>query len=80
VVLTAAAAYHRVGYGLGLIVAFSLGLATALIAVALLALRARAMVSRQLGSRVAGILPIASAAVIVGFGLFFVVKGLAQVA
>jgi nickel/cobalt transporter (NicO) family protein len=80
VVLTAAAAYHRVGYGLGLIVAFSLGLATALIGVALLALRARALVSRQLGSKVAGILPIASAAVIVGFGLFFVAKGLAQVA
>jgi nickel/cobalt transporter (NicO) family protein len=80
VVLTAAAAYHRVGYGLGLIVAFSLGLATALIAVALVALRARAIVSRQLGSKVAGIVPIASAAVIVGFGLFFVARGLAQVA
>lgn len=80
VVLTAAAAYHRIGYGLGLIVAFSLGLATALIGVALLALRARAAVSRRLGSRLASILPIASAAVIVGFGLFFVAKGLVQVA
>jgi nickel/cobalt transporter (NicO) family protein len=80
VVLTGAIAYHRIGYGLSLIVAFSLGLASALIAIAILALRARSLVSRKLGSRVGGILPIASAAVIMGFGLFFLVRGVGQIA
>ena len=80
VVLTGAIAYHRLGYGLSLIVAFSLGLASALIAIAILALRARSLVSRKLGSRVGGILPIASAAVIMGFGLFFVARGVGQIA
>ena len=79
VVLTGAIAYHRVGYGLGLIVAFSCGLAAALILVAILALRARSIVSRKLGSRAGGLLPILSAAVIVGFGLFFLARGVAQV-
>jgi len=79
VVLTGAIAYHRIAYGLGLIVAFSCGLATALILVAVLALRARSMVSRRLGSKVGGLLPILSAAVIMGFGLFFLARGVAQV-
>ena len=79
VVLTGAIAYHRIGYGLGLLVAFSCGLATALILVAVLALRARSMVSRRLGSKVGGLLPILSAAVIMGFGLFFLARGVAQV-
>jgi len=78
-VLTGAIAYHRIAYGLGLIVAFSCGLATALILVAVLSLRARSMVSRRLGSKVGGLLPILSAAVIMGFGLFFLARGVAQV-
>jgi len=80
VVLTGAIAYHRLGYGLSLIVAFSLGLASALIAIAILALRARSLVSRKLGSRMGGLLPIASAAVIMGFGLFFLARGVGQIA
>jgi nickel/cobalt exporter len=80
VVLTGAIAYHRLGYGLGLIVAFSLGLASALIGIAILALRARSLVSRRLGSRLGGILPITSAAVIMGFGLFFLFRGVGQIA
>ena len=47
--------------------------------VAVLALRARSMVSRRLGSKVGGLLPILSAAVIMGFGLFFLARGVAQV-
>jgi nickel/cobalt exporter len=79
VVLTGAIAYHRLGYGLSLIAAFSAGLATALIGVALVAMRARRLVADRLGTGVASALPIVSAAVIMGFGLFFVVRGVAQV-
>lgn len=79
VVLLGAISAHRVGYGLALIIAFSAGLATALIAIALLALRARTFVAARLGSRVAGVLPVLSALVIVGFGAFFLVRGLTQV-
>jgi hypothetical protein len=38
------------------------------------------VVSRRIGGRIAGLLPIASALVIVGFGVFFLVKGAAQIA
>ena len=80
VVLTGAIVAHRLAYGLALIVSFSAGLAAALVGVGLLALRARSVVSRRMGGRIAGLLPIASAAVIVGFGLFFVVRGAVQIA
>jgi ABC-type nickel/cobalt efflux system permease component RcnA len=79
VVLTGAIAYHRIAYGLGLILAFSAGLATALMVVAVLALRARSLVADRLGSRIGSILPIVSAAVIIVFGLFFAARGLMQV-
>jgi nickel/cobalt exporter len=78
VVLTGAVAAHRVGYGLALIFAFSLGLAASLTAVGLLALRAKAAVSARLAANWMGIVPIASAVVILGFGLFFASKGFAQ--
>ena len=75
VVLTGAIYAHRVGYGLSLIVAFSAGLAAALMFIGLLALRARSFVSARLGGRWGGIVPVASAAVIMGFGLFFALRG-----
>jgi nickel/cobalt exporter len=78
VVLTGAVAAHRVGYGLALTLAFSVGLATSLMVVGLLALRARAAANRALSGRWVGLIPIASALVIVGFGLFFATKGLSQ--
>jgi ABC-type nickel/cobalt efflux system permease component RcnA len=78
VVLTGAVAAHRVGYGLALIFAFSVGLATSLTAVGLLAMRARAVVSRRLSDRWMTVVPIGSALVIVGLGLFFATKGIAQ--
>jgi ABC-type nickel/cobalt efflux system permease component RcnA len=77
--MLAAIGAHRVVYGLSLIVAFSVGLASALIAIALLALRARGMVDRRLGTSAARVLPVLSALVIVGFGLFFLTKGVLQV-
>jgi nickel/cobalt transporter (NicO) family protein len=78
VVLTGAVAAHRVGYGLALILAFSVGLAASLMVVGLLAMRARVVVSKSLTARWMGIIPILSALVIVGFGFFFATKGIAQ--
>jgi nickel/cobalt exporter len=80
VVLTGAVAAHRVGYGLALILAFSIGLAASLMVVGVLALRARAALNRNLAGRWMTLIPIASALVIVGFGLFFATKGLTQLA
>jgi nickel/cobalt exporter len=80
VVLTGAVASHRVGYGLALILAFSAGLAASLMVVGLLALRARAAVGRRLAGRWVGVVPVASALVIVGFGVFFATRGIAQLA
>jgi nickel/cobalt exporter len=79
VVLLAAFVAHRVAYGLSLIVAFSLGLASALIAIALVALRAKRAIDRHLGSRITVVLPVISAAVILAFGLYFLVRGALQV-
>jgi nickel/cobalt transporter (NicO) family protein len=78
VVLLASIAAHRVAYGLSLIGAFSLGLAAALVGISLVALRARTVVDRRLGVRAAAIVPVLSALVIVGFGVFFVARGLMQ--
>ncbi len=76
VVLTGAIAAHRVGYGLALILAFSIGLAAALMGVGVVALRARSFVANRLGWRASSWLPILSAAVIIGFGSFFAGRGL----
>ena len=80
VVLTGSISAHRIGYGLGLIAAFSLGLATALILIGLLALRARSLVAAHLRGRWAALVPLGSALVIVGFGLFFAARGATQLA
>ena len=79
VVLLAAVALDRVGYGLGLIVAFSLGLAAALVAVGLVALRARDAVSRRMSSRFARVVPVASASAIATLGLVLTVRGFEQI-
>jgi nickel/cobalt exporter len=76
VVLTGSIYAHRLGYGLGLILAFSVGLASALMGVGMVALRARAMMTRRLGDGLSGLIPIVSAAIIVGFGVFFSARGL----
>ena len=75
VVLLGAVRAHRIAYGLGLILAFSVGLAAALVLVGVFALRARSVVSNKLTGRWGGLLPIGSALLIVGFGLFFVSRG-----
>jgi len=60
---------HRVAYGLALVAAFSAGLAGALLGVGVGALRARDAIARRAGDRVARLLPLISAAVIVFAGL-----------
>lgn len=79
-VLTGAISYGRVGYGLALIVAFSLGLAAALILVGVAALRARAAVQRRFEGRWVALVPVASAAAITGVGAFLLLRGIMQVA
>jgi high-affinity nickel-transport protein len=67
-VLLAAIALHRVGYGLLLIVAFSAGLAAVLTAVGLAFLYARRLLQRPLNSRLGRAVPVLSALIIVLVG------------
>jgi ABC-type nickel/cobalt efflux system permease component RcnA len=77
VVLLAAVALHRAVYGLALIGAFSLGLASALVVVGLVAMRARDAVARRISSRVGRIVPVASASAIVVLGAVLAIGGVA---
>jgi ABC-type nickel/cobalt efflux system permease component RcnA len=78
VVLLSTVSTHRVAFGLALIMAFSIGLAGALVTVGLLALRARELVSRRLRGGAARLLPLLSAALIVGVGVFLAVRSTVQ--
>ena len=79
IVMLAAINAHRVGYGLGLILAFSAGLAAALIVISLGALRARAAMTRRLSSFWGRLVPVLSASAIVGVGMFLTFRGVVQV-
>jgi nickel/cobalt exporter len=78
VVLLSAVALHRTGFGLFLIVAFSIGLAAVLIAMGLVAVYAGRMMSRLPvdGPLVQRWLPTASALMITGLGCAIAVRGL----
>jgi ABC-type nickel/cobalt efflux system permease component RcnA len=78
VVLLSAVALHRVGFGLFLIIAFSLGLAAVLIAMGLAAVSAGRLMSRLPvdGPLIQRWLPVASAAIITTLGCVVVVRGL----
>ena len=80
VVLLGAVAIGRVGFGLALIISFSIGLACALIAVALLAVGARDVVGKRLGSRVGRLVPVLGAVVILVVGAYLVVRAAMQIA
>jgi nickel/cobalt exporter len=67
-VLLASIQAHRVGYGLGLVLAFSAGLAGALVGVGVGALRARDAMARRVTGSAALALPLASAAAILVVG------------
>jgi len=79
IVMLGAINAHRVGYGIGLIVAFSVGLALALIVVSLGALRARAAMADRLSSFWGRLVPVLSASAIVVVGLFLAVRGAIQI-
>jgi len=79
VVLLSSISLNRVGYGLLLVVAFSLGLAMTLTAVGLLFLYAGRLMKRpQRGGRLIQFLPVASALVIVLAGLVICYEALRQ--
>jgi nickel/cobalt transporter (NicO) family protein len=79
VVLLAAVALHRIAYGLALIGAFSLGLATALVVVGLVALRARDVVAGRMSGRTTRLVPVLSAASISLLGLVLMFRGFGQI-
>jgi ABC-type nickel/cobalt efflux system permease component RcnA len=78
VVLLSALAIHRVGFGLLLIIAFSVGLAGVLIALGLLMVSARHVIAHVQGEGrlMTRWLPLTSAAVITMFGLAMIVQTL----
>src|SRR5437773_11528331 len=72
VVLLSAIALHRVELGLLLLVAFSLGLASSLVAVGVLVVRAGRLIERTpLAHALSGALPVVSAGIVtvIGFGI-----------
>ena len=80
VVLLAAISLHRIGYGLVLIVAFSLGLAATMTGLGLAAVAARGAFSRvDLGGRGLRLLPAVSAVVVLGLGLAMTARALPHV-
>jgi nickel/cobalt exporter len=79
IVMLGAIQAHRVGYGIGLILAFSIGLALALIVVSLGALRAREAMANRLSSFWGRLVPVLSASAIVGVGMFLTVRGAIQI-
>ena len=78
VVLLAAVALHRLAFGFALIVAFSLGLAGALTAVGLVAIRARDALARRMNAGFGRLVPVGSAAVIMGVGTYLLARSAIQ--
>jgi len=79
-VLLAAISLHRVGFGMLLVLAFSLGLALAITCVGLVAVLAKSAFARFDGrGRLLTVLPAVSAAVIVLAGAAMVVRALPKV-
>jgi nickel/cobalt exporter len=77
VVLLAAISLHRVGYGLVLILAFSVGLATAMTGIGLLAVTAKRVFTRvDFESGFVRLLPAVSAVVVLVLGLAMTVRAL----
>ncbi len=81
VVLLAAIALHRLGYGMLLITAFSLGLATVLVAIGILVVTARGWLDRIPSTgKAMRVLPLASAIGITVIGAILVIQAIAGVA
>ncbi len=79
VVLLAAVAQHRVGFGLALIVAFSVGLAAVLMAIGVLVVRAGALLDRLgVSARRAALVPVVSAVLVIGLGVAIALRSLVE--
>jgi ABC-type nickel/cobalt efflux system permease component RcnA len=78
VVLLSTVHQHRVVFGLSLIVAFSIGLAAALVAVGMVALRTRTALRSRLSGRMAHAVSLASAAAIVVVGVVLVTQAVVR--
>jgi nickel/cobalt transporter (NicO) family protein len=79
VVLLSAISLHRVGYGLALVLSFSIGLAATLTCIGLVFVYARRFIKGPFAeSRVVRLLPIASALVIACVGVFICYEALTQ--
>jgi nickel/cobalt exporter len=77
VVLLAAISLHRVGYGLVLILAFSLGLASAMSGIGLIAVTAKRVFNRvDLDRGAVRLLPALSALVVLGLGLTMTIRAI----
>ena len=74
VVLLGAVALHRVAYGIVLVTAFSVGLATALTIVGMLVLKARAVAQRRFGMGFGTLMPVLSATAIFAIGLLLTAR------
>ncbi len=80
VVLLAAISLHRVGYGLVLILAFSIGLAAAMTAIGLIAVTAKKTFERvDFNGGLIRLLPAISALVVLGLGLAMTLRALPKV-
>jgi nickel/cobalt transporter (NicO) family protein len=80
VVLLAAISLHRVAYGMVLIVAFSVGLAATITGIGVVAVLAKSAFARlSFDGRVLGLLPAASAALILGAGILMTAHALPRV-
>ncbi len=79
VVLLTAVALHRVAFGLGLLVAFSLGLASVLTAIGLsIAFAQRRVTGRLRAPRVMLLVPVLSSVVVLSLGALLVARALAR--
>jgi nickel/cobalt exporter len=78
VVFLATVSLGRGVLGVTVIAAFSVGLALALVAVGIAALRARDIANRRLPRRAARLMPLASAGAIAAMGAFIAIRGAAQ--
>jgi ABC-type nickel/cobalt efflux system permease component RcnA len=80
VVLLAAISLHRVGYGLVLIVAFSLGLAATITGIGLVAVSAKRLFARaSFQGPLVRALPAVSAVAVLGLGIAMIVRALPHV-
>ena len=70
---------HRAVYGITLVLAFSVGLAVSLIVIGMGALKAREVMVRRLSSTMGRLVPVLSAAAIVGVGVFLSLRSLTQI-